>query len=121
MTLRELKIERKKRAIEPTISVSKRGNLYINKAAVDLMAGKFWERVGLFNDADAPNNWYISVSDEGVKVSEKKDKTLRGVGADTYHKRLSQQFGISGVVRFTIHPQPADVRGYKYYRLIVKK
>ena len=124
MNLRELTIERKNRKrnrIEPMFSIGPKGNLHINKPAVNLIACKFWERVGLFNDTDAPNNWYISVSNNGVKVCYLKNDTLVGRGATDYYKRLSQQFGISGVVRFSIHPQPSEIDGNKYYRLIVKK
>lgn len=121
MNLRELTIERKRSGTKPTFSIGPKGNLHINKPAVNLMACKYWERVGLFNDTESPNNWYISVSNNGAKVCYWKNDTLRGGGATEFYKRLSQQFGISGVVRFSIHPQPSEINGNKYYRLIIQK
>ena len=121
MTLRELKIERKKKGSEPLISISQTGWLRMNKTAIEVINGKDWQRVGLFNDADSPNNWYIGVSNEGVKVSIYRDGSLRGAGGINYFRRLSQQFGIPGIVKLSIHPQPEEIKGNRYYRLIVKK
>ncbi len=104
----------------PMISVSKKGNIMLNKKGMELISAKPGDRVVFANDQDKKEDWFIrkGKGEEGARLRKCSGSSGCIMNFSLVVEQIQRTLGVSKTIRMKIFPEKI---GDNLYQLNTKE